>query len=64
MSGPQPRPPFSGPYYRQREREARALAGGMTDASVRKQLLDIAEEYANLAQQAEAWERDHPTTKD
>ena len=26
--------------------------------------LGVPKEYANLAQQAEAWERDHPTTKD
>jgi hypothetical protein len=57
---PLPRPPLDGAYYRRREREARALAAGMTDASVRKQMLDIAEEYARLAEQAEAWKQDHP----
>jgi hypothetical protein len=52
--------PLSAAYYRRRERELRALAGAMTDASLQKQMLDIANEYARLAEQAEAWERDHP----
>jgi hypothetical protein len=38
-------PPHNAAYYRQREREIRALAEAMSDATVRKQLHNIAEEY-------------------
>ena len=55
------RPPsHNAAYYRRREREARALADAMSDAEVQKQMRNIAEEYTRLAEQAEAWERDHP----
>jgi hypothetical protein len=54
------RPPLSATYYRRRERELLALAGGMTDASLQSQMLDIANEYTSLAEQAEVWERVHP----
>jgi hypothetical protein len=53
-------PPHNAAFYRQREREIRALAEVMSDATVRKQMVNIANEYSKLAEQAEAWERDHP----
>jgi hypothetical protein len=53
-------PPLNAAYYRRRERELRALADAMKDASVREQMFGIANEYAKLAELAEAWERDHP----
>jgi len=55
-----PPPPHSAVFYRQRERETRALAEAISDAAVREQMLNIANEYGRLAEQAEAWERDHP----
>jgi hypothetical protein len=53
-------PPLKAAYYRHRERELRALAEAMKDISVREQMFGIAEEYAKLAELAEAWEHDHP----
>ena len=55
-------PPLKAAYYRQRERELRALADAMTDTSVRVQMTGIADEYAKLAGLAEAWERDQPAS--
>ena len=55
-------PPHNAAYYRRRGRETRALAEAMSDADVQKQLLNIAEEYTRLAEEAATWERDHPKT--
>jgi hypothetical protein len=47
-------------YYRRRAQETRNLASAMTDASIQMQMRSIAEEYARLAERAEAWERNYP----
>jgi hypothetical protein len=41
-------------YYRQRERQERALAGAATSAAIRAIHLELANRYADIIQDAEA----------
>jgi hypothetical protein len=50
----EPARPLSPDYWRARAQEARAEAEQMRDPTVRRRLVDIAENYDQLATQAEA----------
>ena len=47
-------------YWHERARQARARAGDMRDPSARRTLLDMAQNYEQLAEQAEARRNTHP----
>lgn len=46
--------PFSPDYWRERAEEARAQASEMRDPGSRRTMLEIAENYEQLAEQAES----------
>lgn len=60
MSGvpPLPRPKLDAAYYRRRAQESRDLAGRVQVASIRRQLLEMAEGYERMAERTAAWEDD------
>jgi hypothetical protein len=50
-----PRPQLDAAYYRRRAQESRDLATKVPTASIREQMLDMAEGYDRIAERAESY---------
>ena len=60
VSKPTLQPELNAAYYRRRAQVCLNEAAEMPDRYLRRQMIQISQGYSRLAEQAEAWERDHP----
>jgi hypothetical protein len=58
MDHPPTSPPMPAEYYRRHASRVRQLAGDVTTAAIREQLLGVAQEYDRLAVQVESTARE------
>ncbi len=60
MNDSSPQVKLDAAHYRKRAQQSRALAEEISDAAIQKQLLDISDTYARIAERIEGWDRDSP----